>query len=145
MRPPGSPEELERRRVRAVALLEEGYQPVDIARRVGVDRRSVRRWKRAFLREGHDSIKARPVPGRPPRLDAKDKSRLEKALLRGARPPAFPPTFGHALGWQNSSRTALGFITMLTTSASSCTRSALRPKNPAVLPKSATRARSSGG
>jgi transposase len=59
MRPTASPEELERRRFRAVALLEEGYQPVDIARMVGVDRRSVRRWKAAFRKEGHDSIKAK--------------------------------------------------------------------------------------
>ncbi|MBI5378540.1 MAG: helix-turn-helix domain-containing protein [Nitrospirae bacterium] len=65
MRPSGSPGELERRRFRAGALLEEGYQPVDIARMVGVDRRSARRWKRVFLEEGQDSIKARPAPGRP--------------------------------------------------------------------------------
>lgn len=90
MRPSGSPEELERRRFRAIALLEEGYQPVDIARMVGVDRRSVRRWKAVFLKDGHDSIKASPAPGRPPRLDAKGKKKLERALIKGARVAGFP-------------------------------------------------------
>lgn len=45
MRPFGSPEELEWRCRRAIALLKEGNLPVEVARRVGVDRRSVRRWK----------------------------------------------------------------------------------------------------
>ena len=47
MRPTGSPAELERRRLRALALLKEGLLPSEVARRVGVDRRSVRRWKAA--------------------------------------------------------------------------------------------------
>lgn len=47
MRPSGSPEELERRRLRALALLNEGLLPVEVAQRVGVDRRSVQRWKAA--------------------------------------------------------------------------------------------------
>ena len=48
MRPPGSPEELQRRRERAWALLHQGYPPVEVAERVGVDRRSVRRWKAEY-------------------------------------------------------------------------------------------------
>ena len=47
MRPQGSPAELERRRLRAITLLEQGLRPVIVAQMVGVDRRSVRRWKRA--------------------------------------------------------------------------------------------------
>ena len=46
-RPPGSPEELQRRRERALSLLRQGYQPVEVAHLVGVERRSVRRWKAA--------------------------------------------------------------------------------------------------
>ncbi|MFQ5931826.1 MAG: helix-turn-helix domain-containing protein, partial [Nitrospiraceae bacterium] len=48
MRPSGSPEMLERRRHRAMALLQRGHQPVEVARLLGVDRRSVRRWNAAF-------------------------------------------------------------------------------------------------
>jgi len=47
MRPKGSPEELERRRMRGLALLGQGKTPVEVARQLDVDRRSVRRWKAA--------------------------------------------------------------------------------------------------
>ena len=50
MRPTGSPDELERRRLRALALLGEGLLRVEAARRVGADRRSVRRRKAAARR-----------------------------------------------------------------------------------------------
>ena len=63
MRPTGSPEELERRRLRALALLDEGLQPVEVARRVGADRRSVRRWKAAARAQGEAGVRAKPVPG----------------------------------------------------------------------------------
>ena len=63
MRPSGSPEELERRRLRALALLEQGLQPVEVARRVGADRRSVRRWKAAARAEGEAGVRAKPAQG----------------------------------------------------------------------------------
>lgn len=90
MRPIGSPAALERRRGRAIGLLEDGRAPVDVARIVGVDRRSVRRWKASYRDEGTEALKAKPVPGRPSRLDEKSKVRLEKMLLRGARAAGFP-------------------------------------------------------
>ncbi len=64
MRPCGSPEQLANRRKRAIRLLEQGYQPVEVARRLGVERRSVRRWQAAYSREGELGIEARPSPGR---------------------------------------------------------------------------------
>ncbi|MFQ5904764.1 MAG: IS630 family transposase, partial [Candidatus Binatia bacterium] len=82
--------QLEKRRKRAVALLEEGYQPVDVAKMLKVDRRSVRRWKAAYLRDGMEGIQARPAPGRPPKLNSKAKARLEQALLKGAKAAGFP-------------------------------------------------------
>ena len=39
MRPKGSASELERRRQRAIELLQEGHTPVDVARMLDVDRR----------------------------------------------------------------------------------------------------------
>ena len=50
MRSMGSPRELEQRRYRALALLQKGLSPVEVAQRLGVDRRSVRRWKSAARR-----------------------------------------------------------------------------------------------
>lgn len=90
MRPYGSPEQLEHRRKRGVALLEQGYQPVDVARQLGVDRRSIRRWKASYLQEGMKGIQARPAAGRPPRLSLREKRQLERALLRGAVAAGFP-------------------------------------------------------
>ena len=90
MRPVGHPEELQRRRTRAIALLKEGVAPVDVANRVGVDRRSVRRWKAAFRDEGAAGIEAKPTPGRPCALTQKHKRRLEQRLLKGARACGFP-------------------------------------------------------
>jgi transposase len=89
MRPPGSPEELERRRLRAIALLQQGMAPVDVARHVGVDRRSVRRWRASYDRAGPAGVDAKPAPGRPPKLDARRRSRLERVLLRGAAAAGF--------------------------------------------------------
>ena len=57
MRPYGSPAQLEHRRLQAVALFEEGAAPVDIARKLGVERRSVRRcqaWAAGRQVEGED-------------------------------------------------------------------------------------------
>ena len=90
MRPRGSPEELERRRRRAIALLKEGYQPVEVAKMVGAQRRSVRRWKATYREGGIKAIKAQPASGRPPKINIKDKARLEKLLLKGAKAAGFP-------------------------------------------------------
>lgn len=89
MRPHGSPAQLEARRLHALSLLQQGLAPVEVARRVGVDRRSVRRWKATARTGGRDAVRARPVPGRPPKLDAGDRRRLEQVLLRGAHAAGF--------------------------------------------------------
>jgi transposase len=90
MRPHGSPERLERRRVRAMRLFEQGHPPVEIAKKLGVDRRSVRRWKALYLKKGTGALKAKKAPGRPPKLDARQKKQLERALLKGAKAAGFP-------------------------------------------------------
>jgi transposase len=89
MRPSGSPEELERRRLRAIALLQQGMASVEVARHVGVDRRSVRRWRASHDRAGQAGVAAKPAPGRPPKLDARRRARLERVLLRGAEAAGF--------------------------------------------------------
>lgn len=89
MRPVGTPEELERRRLRAVALLTQGHPPVEVARMVGANRRSVRRWKAAYRKKGRPALAARPASGRPPKLPAPLTRRLERELLRGAKAAGF--------------------------------------------------------
>jgi transposase len=89
MRPPGTSAQLESRRLRAWKLLREGVGPVDVARRVGVDRRSVRRWRAQAERGGHRALAARPTPGRPPRLDARQREKLVTCLSAGAESCGF--------------------------------------------------------
>jgi len=90
MRPLGSPGDLERRRRRALVMLKDGSPPVEVARALGVDRRSVRRWRAAFDREGVEGVSAKPASGRPSKLDARAKQKLERLLLQGAEAHGFP-------------------------------------------------------
>jgi len=89
MRPPGTPEELERRRHRAVALLAERHSPVEVARMIGVDRRSVRRWKAAHRQQGVQALRARRASGRPPKLAPRFLPQVERVLLKGANAAGF--------------------------------------------------------
>src|SRR5262245_24594192 len=89
MRPVGNARQLERRRLRAIKFLKEGRAPVEVARLLGVDRRSVRRWNAAFRVEGSSGLAARPVPGRPLKLTERQRERLEALLRRGASASGF--------------------------------------------------------
>jgi len=73
-----------------MALLKEGYAPVEVAQRVGVDRRSVRRWKAAYRRGGESGLRAKPAAGRPLKLNNAGRRRLERVLLKGAKASGFP-------------------------------------------------------
>lgn len=89
MRPSGNPAILEKRRNHAIDLLKKGWQPVDVAQEIGVDRRSVRRWNAAFRKTGIAALQARHNTGRPTRLSDKQKYRLEQLLLKGAQTAGF--------------------------------------------------------
>src|ERR1700690_1085086 len=91
MRPSGTPYELEQRRVRAVHLLSEGFTPVEVARQIGVDRRSVRRWKAAARAGRTAGVAAKPASGRPRRLTRRDLARLRRMLIQGAQAGGLAP------------------------------------------------------
>jgi transposase len=101
MRPEGSAAELERRRVRAVELVEQGESPSVVARILGADRSSLYRWCKA-ARSRPDGLAAKPHPGRTPRLSDAQLTDLKGLLLRGAT----------AHGWVNDLWTAAR-VTML--------------------------------
>jgi transposase len=86
MRSRGTPQELERRRWLAVQRLLEGYSTGEVADFLGVDARSVRRW-RAASRAGPGGLAARPAPGRPPKLTAAREKVVRRWLSEG--PAAF--------------------------------------------------------
>ena len=84
MRPHGSPAQLEARRRRAVALLADGLGVREVARRIGCSPASVSRWQAEVRASGAEALRAKPPPGRPPRLSARQRGKLLKLLLKGA-------------------------------------------------------------
>ena len=85
-RTPGKASKLEERRRRAVQMVEsEGLTQIEAARRLKVDPRSVRRWMEWHRGRGERRLAARATPGRPSRLGAADRRRLESLLLKGPR------------------------------------------------------------
>jgi transposase len=87
MRTKGSAAELERRRVRAVRLIEEGEPPGLVARFLGVHRATVHRWLRQSRLPG--GLEAKPI-ARPPALADEQLPRLEALLLEGASKHGWP-------------------------------------------------------
>jgi transposase len=94
MRPKGTATELERRRRRAVELVEQGESPSVVARILGVRTTSLHRWRR-MARMPH-GLDAKPVPGPTPGLSDYHLRKLERFLLQGA----------HKHGWPNQLWTA---------------------------------------
>lgn len=84
MRPYGSQDLLEKRRRRAVALLKEGLSLSGVAAKIGCSVSSVFLWREAFRKTGEKGLKAKPVSGRPPKLNLRQKRSLTGILLRGA-------------------------------------------------------------
>jgi transposase len=80
---------LEARRQRAIALLAEGLGVREVARRVGCAPSSVSRWRSAVKARGPDALRPKPAPGRPRRLNPRQRARLLKLLLKGATAHGF--------------------------------------------------------
>jgi len=84
-------EQMEERRLAAARLLRQGrLSQAEIARQLGVSRASVCRWAATLAQQGRRGLKARPIPGRLPRLDEKAWARLGRLLDRGAVAAGFP-------------------------------------------------------
>ena len=89
MRPYGNPAALEARRRRAVALIKDGLGVREVARKIGCSPASVSRWQAEVQAAGTDALRAKPPPGRPPRLTARQRTRLLNLLLKGATAHGF--------------------------------------------------------
>ena len=76
---------LEQVRVRVVGQIEGGMRPDDLARALGLARSTVFAWIARYRQGGLEALKARPVPGRPPRLTGTQLSRLY-TLVTGNNP-----------------------------------------------------------
>ena len=84
MRPRGSAELLENRRHRALGLLDGGRSLNEVARLLDCAPSSVMRWRDAREAGGAEALRVRFSPGRPAKLDARQRKRLVRLLLQGA-------------------------------------------------------------
>ena len=62
---------LEEMRRRAVMLVQEGQSPEIVGQALGLNRTTIYDWLARYRRGGWDALKAKPLPGRPPKLDGK--------------------------------------------------------------------------
>src|SRR5215471_15494591 len=88
MRPKGTSAELERRRRRAVELVEQGESPTVVARILGVRPASLHRWRR--MAQKPHGLDAKPIPGRPRQLSDYHLRKLERLLRQGAKKHGWP-------------------------------------------------------
>jgi transposase len=76
---------LEVLRLRAVEQVGAGAHPEDVAETLGLHRKTVYGWLARYREGGKDALRARPVPGRPPKLGGAQLARLY-ALIVGKDP-----------------------------------------------------------
>jgi transposase len=81
----GSTEQLQKRRLRAIALLEQGHTQVVVAKKLGVTQGAVSQWKTAHAHGGGDALQGNAAPGASPKLTEKQGQRLLKYLQQGPR------------------------------------------------------------
>lgn len=90
MRPKGTAQELERRRRRALELLQQGERVVDIARFLGIHTDTIYRWKAQVDRDGPNALDPKPQTGRPPKLNDDQLNQLDELLREGAKAHGYP-------------------------------------------------------
>jgi len=83
MRPHGTSQQLEKRRLQAIAMLESGKSYQTVAHSLSASLSSVVRWVQSYRQEGRAGLKAKPLPGRPARLSVREQAKLERILLKG--------------------------------------------------------------
>jgi transposase len=76
---------LEAMRLRAVDAVESGVHPEDVAASLGMARGTVYGWLARYREGGREALRARPVPGRPPKLTGGQMRRLY-GLIVGTDP-----------------------------------------------------------
>ena len=72
---------LEALRVRAVDRIEGGAHPERVAEALGINRSTVYGWLAKYREGGVEALRARPVPGRPPKLNGRQLRRLYRLIV----------------------------------------------------------------
>lgn len=74
---------MERRRLEAIKLLDQGLSQAEVGRRLRVAQQTVSDWSRRARKHGVESLKKAGRAGRKPRLSTAQKAELEQRLLDG--------------------------------------------------------------
>jgi transposase len=85
MRPHGTAAELERRRLLAVDRVRSGYTHQKVANFLGVRRPTVTRWVAVYRQWGRRGLKAKPHPGRTPKLTRDQEREILSWFSRSPR------------------------------------------------------------
>ena len=92
----GSPDLLEDRRGRALALLDSGYALNELGRRIGCNASSVMRRRDPRRRSGEQGLRVRISAGGPLKVDRRQRRRLVTLLLQRAHGARLPnQSLGH--------------------------------------------------
>ncbi|TQM11044.1 IS630 family transposase [Pseudonocardia kunmingensis] len=83
---------LEALRIRACEQIENGAHPEDVAAGLGFNRSTVFGWVAAYRKGGAEALRAKPVPGRPPKLTRAQMSVLF-TMIAGSNPAQFQLEF----------------------------------------------------
>ena len=76
-----SHEALEKMRMDAMRRVHEGGEsPEFVASGLGINRRTIYRWIESYLYGGEDALKAKPIPGAPSKLNAKQLEKLARVV-----------------------------------------------------------------
>lgn len=84
---------LQAMRQQAVKAIREGQDVASVAAAYGVNERSVYRWLADFANGGQNALLAKPIPGRPPKVNAEEMRWLAQAV-RDNTPLQFKFEFG---------------------------------------------------
>jgi transposase len=71
---------LEQLRRDAVKRVELGESPEVVAQGLGINRRTIYRWLQAYHYGGDDALAAKPIPGAPPKINAKQMAQLARMI-----------------------------------------------------------------
>lgn len=91
---------LERRRMSAARLLNQGVSQAEVARQVGAHRQSVSQWAAELKQNGRAGLKKAGRAGRRPLLKEEDRQRIIAGLKRG------PESLGYETSLWTSARVA---------------------------------------
>jgi len=80
-----SREEKEKRRMKAGKMFRKGLSQADVARKLDVSTAAVSGWHHAWKKRGLRGLESKGAPGFDSELTEKDREKLRKAILQGAR------------------------------------------------------------